>query len=52
MEKDELNFLEGCKKLINEGKKPDELKKIYSKDLIKKSGLLSPVCPCTNLQHY
>ena len=40
-EKDELNFLEGCLKLISNGKKPNELKKKYSKDLIKKSALLS-----------
>ena len=41
LEKDELNFLEDCKKLISDGKKPEELKKKYSKDLIKKSALLS-----------
>ena len=41
IEKDELTFLEDCKKLISDGKKPDELKKKYSKDLIKKSALLS-----------
>jgi len=41
LEKDELDFLEECKKLINDGKKPEELKKKYSKDLIKKSALLS-----------
>ena len=41
MEKDELGFLEDCQKLISDGKKPDELKKKYSKDLIKKSALLS-----------
>ena len=41
LEKDELNFLEECKKLIEDGKKPDELKKKYSKDFIKKSSLLS-----------
>jgi len=41
LEKDELNFLEECKKLISDGKKLDELKKKYSKDLIKKSALLS-----------
>ena len=41
MDKDELSFLEECKKLINDGKKLDELKKKYSKDLIKKSALLS-----------
>ena len=39
--KEELNFLEECLKLISGGKKPNELKKKYSKDLIKKSGLLS-----------
>ena len=41
LEKDELEFLEECKKLINDGKKPNELKKKYNKDLIKKSALLS-----------
>ena len=41
LEKDELNFLEECLKLISNGKKPDELKKNYSKELIKKSTLLS-----------
>ena len=41
LEKDELNFLEECLKLISNGKKPDELKKNYSKELIKKSALLS-----------
>jgi len=41
LEKDELSFLEDCQKLISDGKKPDELKKKYSKDLIKKSALLS-----------
>ena len=41
LEKDQLSFLEECLKLISNGKKPDELKKKYSKDLIKKSALLS-----------
>tara|TARA_Y100000590_G_scaffold11773_1_gene14404 strand:+ start:9300 stop:10373 length:1074 start_codon:yes stop_codon:yes gene_type:complete len=41
LEKDELDFLEECKKLIGEGKKPDELKEKYSKELINKSALLS-----------
>ena len=41
LEKDKLNFLEECLKLISNGKKPGELKKKYSKDLIKKSALLS-----------
>ena len=41
LEKDELIFLEECLKLIGSGKKPDELKKRYNKDLIKKSALLS-----------
>ena len=41
LEKDELSFLEECLKLIADGKKPEELKKKYSKGLIKKSALLS-----------
>ena len=41
LKKDELSFLEECRKLISDGKKLDELKKKYSKDLIKKSALLS-----------
>ena len=41
LEKDELHFLEECLKLISNGKKPDELNKKYSKNLIKKSALLS-----------
>ena len=41
LEKDELSFLEDCLKLINNGKKPEELKKKYDKELIKKSSLLS-----------
>jgi GTP-binding protein YchF len=41
LEKDELNFLEHCLELVSNGKKPDELKKKHSKNLIKKSGLLS-----------
>ena len=41
LEKNELNFLEECLKLIADGKKPDELNKKYSKHLIKKSALLS-----------
>ena len=41
LEKDELIFLEECQKIIGDGKKPDVLKKKYSKDLIKKSALLS-----------
>ena len=41
LDKEELGFLEECLKLISNGKKPDELKKKYSKDLIKKSALLS-----------
>ena len=40
-EKNELNFLEECQKLINDGKNPDILKKKFSKNLIKKSSLLS-----------
>ena len=41
LEKEEVSFLEDCLKIINSGKKPDELKKEYEKSLIKKSGLLS-----------
>ena len=41
LEKKELNFLEECLKLINHGKKLDELKKKFSKNLIKNSNLLS-----------
>jgi len=39
--KEELNFLEECLNLINSGKNLEELKKKFSKNLIKKSGLLS-----------
>ena len=41
LDKEELSFLEECLNLINNGKKPDELKKKFSKVLIKKSCLLS-----------
>jgi len=41
LDKKESSFLEECLKLISGGKKPDELKKKYSKNLIKKSALLS-----------
>ena len=41
LEKEELSFLEECLNLINNGKKLDKIKKKFSKDLIKKSGLLS-----------
>ena len=41
LEKAELNFLAECLNLINNGKKPEELKKKFNKNLIKKSGLLS-----------
>ena len=41
LEKDELNFLQDCLKLLESGKKPNELVEKYSKDLIKKSALLS-----------
>ena len=41
IEKEELSFLEECLKITNAGKKPDELKRKYDKNLIKKSGLLS-----------
>ena len=41
LEIEEQNFLEDCKKLINEGKKLDELVKEVDTNLIKKAGLLS-----------
>ena len=41
LEKEELYFFEECLKIINIGGKPDDLKKKYHKNLIKKSGLLS-----------
>ena len=41
LEKEELIFLEECLELIKDGKIPDELKKKFTKNLIKKSGLLS-----------
>jgi len=41
LENEDLSFLEECLKLISAGKKPDELKKKYDKNLIKKSALLS-----------
>ena len=41
LEKEELDFLESCQSLINEGKNPDELKKKFDESLCKKSGLLS-----------
>jgi len=41
IEKEELNFLNECKKFIDEGEKPVSLKKKYNTNLIKKSGLLS-----------
>ena len=41
IEKEDLNFLEECKKYINEGKNLEELKNRFDKNLIKKSGLLS-----------
>ncbi len=41
IEKEELSFLDECLKITNTGKKPDELKTKYDKNLIKKSGLLS-----------
>lgn len=40
LEIEEINFLEECLSLINNGKKLKELKKKFNKDLIKKSGLL------------
>jgi len=41
IEKDELIFLESCKNIISEGKNPEELKKKFSSDTCKRSGLLS-----------
>jgi len=41
LDKDELPFLEESLSLISDGKKPDELKKKFHKNIIKKSGLLS-----------
>jgi len=41
LDKDVLSFLEECQKFINEGKQPNELRKKYNKDIIKKSALLS-----------
>ena len=41
LEKEELNFLEECQILINEGKKLDNLKEKTDQYLVKKSGLLS-----------
>ena len=41
IDKDELIFLEECIKKINNGGKPEELKKKFNKNLIKKSALLS-----------
>ena len=41
LEKEEINFLEECLKIINSGQQPDDLKKKYDKNLIKKSALLS-----------
>ena len=41
IEKEELSFLEESLKIINDGKKPNELEEKYDKNLIKKSGLLS-----------
>ena len=41
IDKDELIFLEESMELINNGKKPEELKKKFHKNLIKKSALLS-----------
>ena len=41
IDKDELIFLEECLKKINNGEKPEELKKKFNKNLIKKSALLS-----------
>ena len=41
LDKEELKFFEECLSLINNEKKPNELKKKFNKNLIKKSGLLS-----------
>ncbi len=41
LEKEEVDFLNDCLSLVNEGNKPDQLIKKYNKDIIKNSGLLS-----------
>ena len=41
LETEELKFLDECLKLISNGRKADELKEKYNRNLIKKSGLLS-----------
>jgi len=41
LEKEEIEFLEECQNLINNGKKPEELKKKFDPSVVKKSGLLS-----------
>tara|TARA_B110000438_G_scaffold218498_1_gene211364 strand:- start:1864 stop:2937 length:1074 start_codon:yes stop_codon:yes gene_type:complete len=41
IEKEEIIFFEECQKLIDEGKNPEELKKKFDINLVKKSGLLS-----------
>ena len=41
LDKEEFKFFEECLSLINNEKKPNELKKKFNKNLIKKSGLLS-----------
>jgi ribosome-binding ATPase len=41
IEKEELDFLEACQSLINEGKNPEELRKKFDTNLCMRSGLLS-----------
>ena len=41
LEKEEVDFLKECLIIINDGRKPDELKEKYDKNLIKRSSLLS-----------
>ena len=41
IEVEEITFFEECQKLINQGKNPRELKKKFSTNLVKRSGLLS-----------
>jgi GTP-binding protein YchF len=41
LDKEEIIFLEECHKSVSDGKKPENLEKKYSKELLKKSALLS-----------